>query len=171
MQSTEQADKVVGNILEGKVAIIIDNTPFALYVPVTFYEMLQASEDYYGRFMISTAIRWIRFLFLVIALFLPSLYIALLTFHQEMVPSTLLYSVASSRETVPFPAIIEALLMEISFEGLREAGVRLPRPVGYCEYCRSFGDWSGRRSGRYCFRPDGYCCIHYRYRFFYHSQL
>ncbi|MDQ0872773.1 spore germination protein [Paenibacillus sp. V4I3] len=130
VQSTERPDKVVGNLLEGKVAIIIDNTPFALYVPVTFYEMLQASEDYYGRFMISTAIRWIRFLFLVIALFLPSLYIALLTFHQELVPSTLLYSVASSRETVPFPAIIEALLMEIAFEGLREAGVRLPRPVG-----------------------------------------
>ncbi|KQX56646.1 spore germination protein [Paenibacillus sp. Root444D2] len=130
VQSTERPDKVVGNLLEGKVAIIIDNTPFALYVPVTFYEMLQASEDYYGRFMISTAIRWIRFLFLVIALFLPSLYIALLTFHQELVPSSLLYSVASSRETVPFPAIIEALLMEIAFEGLREAGVRLPRPVG-----------------------------------------
>lgn len=130
VQSTERPDKVVGNLLDGKVAIIIDNTPFALYVPVTFYEMLQASEDYYGRFMISTAIRWIRFLFLVIALFLPSLYIALLTFHQELVPSTLLYSVASSRETVPFPAIIEALLMEVAFEGLREAGVRLPRPVG-----------------------------------------
>lgn len=130
VQSTERPDKVVGNLLEGKVAIIIDNTPFALYVPVTFYEMLQASEDYYGRFMISSAIRWIRFLFLVIALFLPSLYIALLTFHQELVPSTLLYSVASSRETVPFPAIVEALLMEVAFEGLREAGVRLPRPVG-----------------------------------------
>ncbi|MEW9671816.1 spore germination protein [Ammoniphilus sp. 3BR4] len=130
VQYTERPDKVVGNLLEGKVGIIIDNTPFALIVPVTFYEMLQASEDYYGRFMMTTAIRWIRFLFVVIALLFPSLYIALLTFHQEMVPTTLLFSIAASRETVPFPAIVEALLMEISFEGLREAGVRLPRPVG-----------------------------------------
>ncbi|WP_129728491.1 spore germination protein [Ectobacillus funiculus] len=130
VQYTERPDKVVGNLLEGKVGIIIDNTPFALTVPVTFYEMLQASEDYYGRYMISTMIRWIRFLFLVIALLFPSLYVALLTYHQEMLPSTLLFSVAASREAVPFPAIVEALLMEISFEGLREAGVRLPRPVG-----------------------------------------
>lgn len=130
VQYTERPDKVVGNLLEGKVGIIIDNTPFALTVPVTFYEMLQASEDYYGRYIISTMIRWIRFLFLVIALLFPSLYVALLTYHQEMIPTTLLFSVAASREAVPFPAIIEALLMEISFEGLREAGVRLPRPVG-----------------------------------------
>ncbi|WP_342044118.1 spore germination protein [Bacillus sp. OTU530] len=130
VQYTERPDKVVGNLLEGKVGIIVDNTPFALTVPVTFYEMLQASEDYYGRYIISTMIRWIRFLFLVIALLFPSLYVALLTYHQEMLPSTLLFSVAASRESVPFPAIIEALLMEISFEGLREAGVRLPRPVG-----------------------------------------
>jgi spore germination protein len=129
-QYTERPDKVVGHLLEGKVGIIIDNTPFALIVPITFYEMLQASEDYYENYMVATAIRWIRYLFLVIALLLPSLYIAVLTFHQEMLPATLLLSVAASRETVPFPAVIEALLMEISFEGLREAGVRLPRPVG-----------------------------------------
>ncbi|GAA3330834.1 hypothetical protein GCM10020331_084940 [Ectobacillus funiculus] len=67
---------------------------------------------------------------MVIALLLPSLYVAVLTYHQEMVPTTLLFSMAASRETVPFPAIVEALLMELSFEGLREAGVRLPRPVG-----------------------------------------
>ncbi|UNT71698.1 spore germination protein (plasmid) [Bacillus sp. N447-1] len=130
VQCTERPDKVVGNLLEGKVGIIIDNTPFALTVPVTFYEMLQASEDYYGRYMISTTIRWMRFLFLGIALLLPSLYVAVLTYHQEMIPTTLLFSMAASRETVPFPAIVEALLMEISFEGLREAGIRLPKPIG-----------------------------------------
>ncbi|WP_332631358.1 spore germination protein [Halalkalibacter flavus] len=130
VQYTERPDKVTGNLLEGKVGIIIDNTPFALIVPVTFYGMLMSSEDYYERYLISTALRWIRFTFLLIALLLPSLYIALLTFHQEMVPTTLLFSMAASREAVPFPAIIEALLMEISFEGLREAGVRLPKPVG-----------------------------------------
>ncbi|MDT3425337.1 spore germination protein KA [Paenibacillus forsythiae] len=127
---TERPDKIVANLLEGKVAILIDNTPFALIVPVTFFEMMQASEDYYQRYFISTLIRLLRYLFLVIALLLPSLYIALLTFHQEMLPTSLLLSAAASREAVPFPAIVEALLMEISFEALREAGVRLPRPVG-----------------------------------------
>ncbi|QWU16130.1 spore germination protein KA [Paenibacillus sophorae] len=127
---TERPDKIVANLLEGKVGILIDNTPFALIVPVTFFEMMQASEDYYQRYVISTLIRLLRYLFLIIALLLPSLYIALLTFHQEMLPTSLLLSAAASREAVPFPAIVEALLMEISFEALREAGVRLPRPVG-----------------------------------------
>jgi spore germination protein KA len=128
--ATERPDKVVGNLLEGKIGILIDNTPFALIVPITFFDMMQASEDYYQRYIASTAIRWLRYLFLLIALLLPSLYVAVMTFHQEMLPTTLLLSIAASRETVPFPAIIEAFLMEIAFEGLREAGVRLPRPVG-----------------------------------------
>ncbi|BCG61600.1 spore germination protein [Paenibacillus sp. URB8-2] len=127
---TERPDRIVANLLEGKVGVLIDNTPFALFLPVTFFEMMQASEDYYQRFVVSTLIRLLRYLFLMIALLLPSLYIALLTFHQEMLPTSLLLSAAASRETVPFPAIVEALLMEISFEALREAGVRLPRPVG-----------------------------------------
>ncbi|MFD1776947.1 spore germination protein [Paenibacillus rhizophilus] len=127
---TERPDRIVGNLLEGKVGILIDNTPFALILPVTFFEMMQASEDYYQRYIVSTLIRLLRYMFLVIALLLPSLYIALLTFHQEMLPTSLLLSAAASREAVPFPAIVEALLMEISFEALREAGVRLPRPVG-----------------------------------------
>lgn len=127
---TERPDKVAGNLLEGKVGIIIDNTPFALIMPMTFYETIQSSEDYYQRYIASTAIRWLRFLFIVIALLLPSLYVAILTFHLEMLPTNLLLSISSSRETVPFPAVVEALLMEITFEALREAGVRLPRPVG-----------------------------------------
>lgn len=127
---TERPDKLVGNILEGKVGIIVDNTPFALIVPGTFFEMLQSSDDYYTRYIFSTAIRWLRLLFFGIALLFPSIYIALTTFHHEMLPTSLLLSIANSRETVPFPALVEALLMEISFEGLREAGVRMPRQVG-----------------------------------------
>ena len=80
--------------------------------------------------MIGTIIRWLRYLFLGVSLLLPSLYVAILTFHQEMVPAQLLLSMASSREAVPFPAIVEALLMEIAFEALREAGVRLPKQIG-----------------------------------------
>lgn len=123
---TERPDRIVANLLEGKVGVLIDNTPFALFLPVTFFEMMQASEDYYQRFVVSTLIRLLRYLFLMIALLLPSLYIALLTFHQEMLPTSLLLSAAASRETVPFPAIVEALLMEISFEALREAGCVCP---------------------------------------------
>lgn len=128
--STERPDKLVASLLEGQVGIIIDNTPFALIAPQTFFQMLQSSEDYYQHFFVASLIRCLRFLFVLIALLLPSLYIAITTFHQEMIPTTLLLSMASARETVPFPALIEALIMEISFEGLREAGVRLPRPIG-----------------------------------------
>jgi spore germination protein KA len=128
--STERPDVVAANLLEGRVAIIMDQTPFVLIVPITFFSLLQAPEDYYQRFMLSTCIRLLRYVFIGISLLVPSLYVALLTFHQEMVPTTLLVSIASSRESVPFPALIEALLMEVTFEALREAGVRLPKQVG-----------------------------------------
>lgn len=127
---TERPDKVVGNLLEGQVGILVDTTPFCLIAPQTFFQFLQGTEDYYLRYPVASFIRFIRYLFLLISLLLPSLYIAVTTFHQEMIPTSLLLSVASSRETVPFPAFVEALIMEISFEGLREAGVRMPRPVG-----------------------------------------
>jgi hypothetical protein len=127
---TERPDAVAANLLEGRVAILQDGTPFALIVPISFYSFLQSSEDYYNRSLISTAIRWLRYLFLLISLLLPSLYVAILTFHQEMLPTTLLVTIAASRENVPFPALVEALLMEIVFEALREAGVRLPKQAG-----------------------------------------
>ncbi|MBU9720612.1 MULTISPECIES: spore germination protein [Bacillaceae] len=130
IQTTERPDTVAANLLEGRVSIHVDGTPFALIVPVTFWQMLQASEDYYERFYISTFLRWIRLIFLFIALFLPALYIALTTFHHEMLPTNLIYSFAAAREAIPFPALVEALIMEISFEALREAGVRLPKTIG-----------------------------------------
>lgn len=128
--TTERPDVAVANLLEGRVIIIVDGTPFLLIAPTTFFSMLQSGEDYYQRFLISTAIRWLRYAFLGISLTLPSLYVAVLTFHQEMIPTSLFLSMASSREQVPFPALIEALIMEITFEALREAGVRLPKQVG-----------------------------------------
>lgn len=128
--NTERPDVVTANLLEGRVAILVDGTPFALIVPITFYSLLQSAEDYYQHYLISTLIRWLRYSFLLIALLLPSVYVAILTFHQEMVPTSLLLSVAKSREEVPFPALIEVLLMEITFEALREAGIRLPKQVG-----------------------------------------
>ncbi|SET27711.1 spore germination protein [Paenibacillus sp. NFR01] len=130
MISTERPDRVTAGILEGRAAIMVDNTPFALIAPSIFADALQASEDYYQHFIVSTAIRWLRLCMSICALIFPSLYIAVTTYHQEMLPTNLLLSIASSRENVPFPAIIEALLMEAAFEALREAGIRLPRPVG-----------------------------------------
>jgi spore germination protein KA len=99
-------------------------------VPALFIQFFQAAEDYYQRADISTLIRLMRYMAFFLALLTPSAYIALTTFHQEMLPFALLISIAAQREGVPFPAIIEAFIMEITFEILREAGVRLPRAVG-----------------------------------------
>lgn len=130
IQNTERPDAVAGAILEGQVGILIDGTPFALLAPSTFFSFFQSSEDYYQRYDISTFLRLIRFTAFFVSLLLPALYIAITTFHQEMLPTTLLISLASQREGVPFPALIEALIMEITFDVLREAGVRMPRVIG-----------------------------------------
>ncbi|MCM3728194.1 spore germination protein [Neobacillus cucumis] len=130
IQNTERVDVVMAGLLEGKVAILTDGTPFVLLVPFTFYGGLQAAEDYYERFIFMSMIRWIRFLLFNVALFLPSFYVAITVFHPEMMPQSLLISFAAARETSPFPTAVEAFLMELTFESLREAGVRLPKPVG-----------------------------------------
>ncbi|GHI01317.1 spore germination protein [Neobacillus kokaensis] len=130
IQNTERPDIVTANLLEGRVAILVDNTPFVLIIPMTFWNGFQAVEDYYERFMYTSFIRFIRFIMFNTAMYLPSIYVALTTYHPKLIPTTLLISVAAAREGVPFPAIIEALIMEVVFEGLREAGIRLPKAVG-----------------------------------------
>lgn len=130
LQYTERPDTVASALLEGRVAILVDGTPFVLIVPTTFWMMMQASEDYYERFPMGTLIRWLRYLFLVISLVTPALYVAITTYHQDMLPTTLLLSIAAARESIPFPAVVEALIMEITFEALREAGIRLPKAIG-----------------------------------------
>lgn len=128
--STERPDVCAASLMEGKIVLLVEGTPFALVAPTSLFALLQSSEDYYQRFMLGTVIRWLRYGFFLLALLFPSLYVAIMTYHQEMVPTTLLLSIAKSRENIPFPALVEALLMEISFEALREAGVRLPKQVG-----------------------------------------
>lgn len=130
MQYTERPDTVAANLLEGRIAIFVDGTPFVLLVPVTFWMMLQASEDYYERIPVGYFIRWLRYIFLLIALLTPAFYVAVTTYHQAMIPTTLLLSIAAARESIPFPAVVEALIMEVTFEALREAGIRLPKTVG-----------------------------------------
>ncbi|MBN9654571.1 spore germination protein [Halobacillus sp. GSS1] len=128
--NSEKPDAIAGGILEGRVAILIDGTPNVLLVPALFVNFMQSSEDYYQRADIGTLVRLLRLFCFSVALFMPSLYIAFTTFHQEMIPPPLLISLASQREGVPFPAFVEALMMELTFEVLREAGIRLPKPVG-----------------------------------------
>ncbi|MFC4101639.1 spore germination protein [Paenibacillus xanthanilyticus] len=130
MLSTERPDAVSAGLLEGQFAIIVDGAPFALLAPVTFNNFFFSSEDYYQRFDIATFLRFIRLGAFFASLLIPSLFIALTTFHQEMIPSPLLISLAAQREGVPFPAFVEVLIMELTFEILREAGVRMPRAVG-----------------------------------------
>ncbi|WP_181444427.1 spore germination protein [Bacillus sp. 03113] len=128
--NTERPDVVAASLLEGRVAIIVDGTPFVLIAPVIFSQFYQSAEDYYQRADFGTLIRFLRYLCFFIALLGPSLYVAITTFHQEMIPNQLLISLAAQREGVPFPAFIEAMIMEVTFEILREAGVRMPRTVG-----------------------------------------
>lgn len=128
--NTERPDIAAACLLEGRVAILVDGTPFILVVPSLFIQSLQSAEDYYQRADISTFLRLLRLTCFFIALLLPSFYIAVTTFHQEMLPTPLLISLAAQREGVPFPAFVEAFIMEITFEILREAGVRMPRAVG-----------------------------------------
>ncbi|WP_397341234.1 spore germination protein [Paenibacillus qinlingensis] len=127
--NTERPDVIAGELLEGKVAILVDGTPVVLVVPALLVSFLQAAEDYYQRWDISTLIRILRYSSFCIALLGPSLFIAVTTFHQEMLPTLLLISLAAQREGVPFPAFIEALIMEVTFEILREGGLRMPKSI------------------------------------------
>ncbi len=128
--NSEKPDSVTANLLEGRVAIFVDGSAYVLTAPALFVEFLQVSEDYYHHFIISTFIRIIRYIATFLTLFVPAVYISLITFHQEMIPTPLLISIAAQREGVPFPAFIEAVLMEAVFEILREAGIRMPRVIG-----------------------------------------
>jgi spore germination protein len=130
VQSTERPDRVMGAILEGRVAILLDGTSYALIVPATFSMMMQSPEDYYERWIPMSLIRLLRYVAAFLSIFLPSFYIAFVSFHQGLIPTDLALAIAGTRVGVPFPTIIEALLMEVSIELLREAGLRLPRPVG-----------------------------------------
>uniref|UniRef100_UPI0011A659CE spore germination protein n=1 Tax=Paenibacillus terrae TaxID=159743 RepID=UPI0011A659CE len=130
IQNTERPDIVTASLLEGKIALLTNGTPFALILPVTFWSGLQSADDYFERFIFVILIRFIRFLMTFISFSLPALYVALSTFHPEMIPRTLTISIATAREQSPFPTVIEMLLMMIIFDGLQEAGVHIPNQLG-----------------------------------------
>lgn len=128
--NTERPDRAVAALLEGRLVILTDNSPQALIAPGEFFSLLETSEDYNQNYLFATFVRFLRYTAFAVSLVLPSFYIAITTYHQEMIPTKLLISISAARQGVPFPALVEALTMELMFEILREAGVRLPRPVG-----------------------------------------
>jgi spore germination protein KA len=128
--NSEKPDRVAAKILEGRVAILVDGTPFVLTVPSLFIESFQAAEDYYSRPYYASLVRFIRFIAFMITLLAPGLYVALESFQPELVPTPLLLTMAAAVEGTPFPAVVEALIMGIIFELLREGGIRLPATIG-----------------------------------------
>lgn len=128
--STERPDRTANMLMHGHVAIITDGTPSASIVPMTFYNMMHTTEDMSDRWPYGAFLRALRFVAIVIALIVPGLYAALSLYHQEMIPTELLMSLYRTRQNTPFPIFIEILLMELSFEIIREAGVRVPGVVG-----------------------------------------
>lgn len=128
--TTERPDSASSHLLQGRIAVVVDRSPSVLIGPVTFASFFQNVDDYSTRWLVATFIRVLRFLAFLVATFLPAIYIALISFNYEVIPLDLILSVGESRERVPFPPLMEAMLMELTLEMLREAGVRLPAPIG-----------------------------------------
>lgn len=129
-QTTQRPDRAAMAVLEGRVVLLCDNSPSALILPTDYNSLLKTSDDYFNRFEIASLERFIRYVASVFALIFPALYLAVTNFHTQLLPTSLLLSFAAARQGVPFPAVVEVLLMELSFELLREAGVRLPGAMG-----------------------------------------
>ena len=129
-QTTERPDKAAMEILNGRVALFVDNTPVALLLPTSYGSFFQTADDYYNRFQIVSFERIIRYVAAIIAMTFPAFYLAAINYHPEILPTNLIMTLQAARVNIPFPAFIEVLIMELSFELLREAGVRIPGPMG-----------------------------------------
>lgn len=129
-QTTQRPDRAAMAILEGRIVLLSDNSPVALILPATYNSFIQTSDDYYSRWEIASFTRILRYVASFFAMVFPGLYLAMTNFHTQILPTDLLLSLAASRQGVPFPAMVEVLIMEIAFELLREAGVRLPGANG-----------------------------------------
>jgi hypothetical protein len=129
-QMTERIDKTVASLLEGKFVIMLDGTPVMIIAPVSYFAFFRAPDDFNSHWIIGSFLGLLRELGMILAVFLPALYIAIISFHYYMIPLDLLLQLARSRVKIPFPPIIEALIMEVTIELLREAAIRLPSYVG-----------------------------------------
>lgn len=130
MLATERPDRISRFLSEGRVAICVHGSPNLLALPVTFFDMMHSAEDSYLRFPLATILRYLRLFGVLLTLLLPAIFISITNYHQEMVPTELLLAIAASNENVPFPTIFSLLIMELSFELIREAGVRIPGAIG-----------------------------------------
>lgn len=128
--STERVDKTCSNLLQGRVIIIYNGSPYALILPVTLFDFLSSPEDVNLNYHFSNLLKFLRGLAFFITLLLPGLYLAITVYHKELIPTELLYSIVATRVAVPFPILLEILMMELSFELIREAGLRVPSPLG-----------------------------------------
>ncbi|WP_248928053.1 spore germination protein [Paenibacillus hamazuiensis] len=128
--TTERPDSAASQLLQGRFVVVVDRSPSVIIAPATFTAFFQSVDDYSTRWEIASFIRLLRFTAFMIALLLPALYIAVISFNYEIIPLQLLLSIAESRASVPFPPLLEAVLMEITLEMMREAGIRLPAPIG-----------------------------------------
>lgn len=129
-QYTERPDKVTAGLAEGRIGILVDGSPNVSMVPAPLVSFFQSSDDYLEKWHYGTALRWTRFICAFISSSLPSLYIAIISYHPELLPTNLAFSIGVTRLSVPFPAFIEAILMVFFLEVLQEAGIRLPKPMG-----------------------------------------
>jgi len=130
MQLTERPDKAAASILEGRIAIIVDNSPFVILVPVTLNALFQSAEDYYSRWQVVSITRFLRFVGAFLAVALPAIYVAIALYHPAMIPLLMLSRLAEASQAVPFPAVLEIFLLDAAFELLREAGIRLKSASG-----------------------------------------
>ncbi len=128
--STERPDSIAASILEGRIGIIVDNSPFALMVPATLGTLLQSSEDHYTRWLEASGVRLLRVIAVLLVLLPSSLYVAITAYHPGLLPTKLIYYLAASRINVPFPSVVEAFMMELTMELLRESGTRMSGPIG-----------------------------------------
>lgn len=129
-QTTERPDRAAMELLNGRIVLIVDNSPLALLLPTTFNNFLQVSEDRYSRFEMISFLRCLRFAAVLVAMLLPGLYLAAIRFHTQILPGNLILSFAQAREGVPFSGIVELIFLELAFELIREAGVRMPGSLG-----------------------------------------
>ncbi|SFK95991.1 spore germination protein KA [Paenibacillus sp. 1_12] len=130
VESTERPDRVIGALLDGRIAVVVQGTPFVILLPFVFLQAFQVSEDYTWNFYIGSCVRLLRLFCGFLGLILPAFYVATVNFHHELVPTPLLQSIAAAKEPVPFPAVVESFMMMFAFEIMREAGVRMPKQVG-----------------------------------------
>ena len=129
-QTTERPDRAASAVLEGRIVLVVDHSPTVLIFPSDYNSFFQTSDDWYNRFEIASFARILRFFAAILAMSFPAIYVAVTTWHTSLLPTNLILSMADARAGVPFPSVGEVLLMEISFELIREAGIRLPGPIG-----------------------------------------